>query len=196
MLLDGHRARLARSAAEFDFAHDDAAFCAALARAVGARQKSGLRVRAVLWRDGRFETSTAPLVPVARFTFWRVAMAARRLHTAMPKLLHKTTRRAFYEDELAHAAKLCNADEVIFRNERQELCEGARCNLFLRRDGVLLTPPLACGLLPGVLRASLLASGEAREAVLLQDDLANGELFMGNSVRGLVAAQLIVTPEN
>lgn len=148
-------------------------------------------MRAVLWRDGRVETTLSPLVPLAESTVWRVAIAARRLHSAMPKLLHKTTQRAFYEDELAHATKTWGADEVIFRNERLELCEGARSNVFLRRDGVLLTPPLSCGLLPGVLRASLLASGQAEEAVLMQDDLAKGTIFMGNSVRGLVAAQMI-----
>ena len=77
------------------------------------------------------------------------------------------------------------------QNERFELCEGARTNIFLRRDGMLLTPALACGLLPGVLRASLLASGEAREAVLTRDDLREGDLYMGNSVRGLVAARMV-----
>ena len=122
---------------------------------------------------------------------WSVAFAARKFHSAMPLLRHKTTRRALYEDELAYARQERGADEVIFLNERAELCEGSRSNIFLRRDGVLLTPPLACGLLPGVLRASLIASGEAREAVLTRADLAQGELFMGNSVRGLVAARLV-----
>ena len=82
---------------------------------------------------------------------------------------------------------------MIFLNERFELCEGARTNLFLRRGATLLTPALTCGLLPGVLRASLLASGAAREAVLTRDDLAQGEVLMGNSVRGLVPARLIAT---
>jgi branched-subunit amino acid aminotransferase/4-amino-4-deoxychorismate lyase len=82
------------------------------------------------------------------------------------------------------------ADEVIFLNERDELCEGARTNLFVPREGLLLTPPLSSGLLPGVLRASLLAEGRARESLLLLADLDAG-FFLGNSLRGLLPARLV-----
>jgi branched-subunit amino acid aminotransferase/4-amino-4-deoxychorismate lyase len=81
------------------------------------------------------------------------------------------------------------ADEAIFLNERDELCEGARTNLFVPRGGLLLTPPLSSGLLPGVLRASLLADGRARESLLRLPDLDAG-FFLGNSLRGLLPAQL------
>ncbi|HEY8214763.1 MAG TPA: aminotransferase class IV, partial [Methylocystis sp.] len=98
-----------------------------------------------------------------------------------------------YERELIEAKLRCDADEVLFLNERDEICEGARANVFLARDGALLTPPLACGLLPGTLRAHLLASGEAKEQVLRLDDFLDGaEFYLGNSVRGLVRATLIV----
>ena len=56
---------------------------------------------------------------------------------------------------------------------------------------MLLTPPLACGLLPGVLRARLLREGRAREAVLRPADLAARRLFVGNSLRGLIPARLV-----
>jgi 4-amino-4-deoxychorismate lyase len=55
--------------------------------------------------------------------------------------------------------------------------------------GVLLTPPVSCGLLPGVLRGELLESGEAREAVLTEGDLRRAKaVFAGNSLRGLIRA--------
>ena len=193
-LFAGHMERLARSAAELDFALDAESAKAALDEAVSQAPGANLRVRLVLWRGGALDATTTPLTPLAPGAQWRVAFAERRFHSAMPNLRHKTTRRALYEDELAHAVATFNVDEVIFLNERFELCEGARTTLFLRRDGALLTPPLHCGLLPGVLRASLLASGEAREAVLTRDDLASGQVLMGNSVRGLVPAQLIGGP--
>ena len=183
--------RLARSSAELGFALDAESAKAALDSAVTGRSEPALRVRLVLWRNGRIEVSAEPLAPIAPDTVWGLAFAERRLHSAMPNLRHKTTRRALYEDELAHAAAAVGAAEVIFLNERFELCEGARTNLFLRRGATLLTPALSCGLLPGVLRASLLASGAAREAVLMRDDLARGDVLMGNSVRGLVPARLI-----
>ena len=56
-------------------------------------------------------------------------------------------------------------------------------------DGVLMTPPADLGLLPGVLRRSLIEAGEAREAALRIEDLENGFL-LGNALRGLFKAQL------
>ena len=98
-------------------------------------------------------------------------------------LRHKTSWRDLYENEV----KRLGTDEVIFCNQRGELTEGARSNIFIMRDGVLLTPPLDTGVLDGRLRAELIAQGLAREAVLTPDDLA-GEVWFGNSLRGLIPA--------
>tara|TARA_B100002051_G_C16686755_1_gene613062 strand:+ start:1045 stop:1359 length:315 start_codon:yes stop_codon:yes gene_type:complete len=100
----------------------------------------------------------------------------------------KTTARAPYD--AARAALPEGVDEAILLNERGELCEGTITNLFLKRDGTYLTPPCASGLLPGILREEMLETGAAREAVLQPEDLAQGEVFMGNSLRGLIPAQL------
>ena len=48
------------------------------------------------------------------------------------------------------------ADEVLFGNTRDELCEGAWANVFVYHDGLYLTPPLSSGCLPGVTRAVVL----------------------------------------
>jgi 4-amino-4-deoxychorismate lyase len=146
-----------------------------------------LRVRLVLSRDGAIEVSKTPIDAVPPEAVWRVALAERRFDSADPLLRHKTTRRALYEEELARAVQRHGADEVLFLNERDELCESARCNLFVPGDGVLLTPPLSCGLLAGTLRAALLAQGRAREAVLRIPDLPR-DFYLGNSVRGLARA--------
>jgi para-aminobenzoate synthetase/4-amino-4-deoxychorismate lyase len=53
----------------------------------------------------------------------------------------------------------------------------------------LLTPPLKLGLLPGVLRRSLIEQGRAREAELTIADLEGG-FRLGNAVRGLWRAEL------
>jgi para-aminobenzoate synthetase/4-amino-4-deoxychorismate lyase len=76
---------------------------------------------------------------------------------------------------------------VLFLNERSELTEGAISSLFVRIGGQLLTPPLACGVLPGVLRQHILATDStAQERVLLPSDLYTADaVFLGNSVRGL-----------
>ena len=81
---------------------------------------------------------------------------------------------------------------MLFLNDRGELTEGSRTNLFVERGGRLLTPPVSCGLLNGTLRQELLDTrpGEVVEAVLRPEDLASAErIYLGNSVRGLVAAR-------
>ena len=79
---------------------------------------------------------------------------------------------------------------MAFLNERGEVSEGTITNVFLDLGGDLLTPPATCGLLPGVLRAELLASRICREAVLAPADLARGRLFVGNALRGWIPARL------
>ncbi len=191
-LYDEHLTRLRASARALDFSFDEAAFARALEEAVSAPQAERLRVRSVLNSDGHIETSVVAIDPVADGVVWRVALAHRRFASSDPLLRHKTTRRELYEGELAEAVARCGADEVLFLNERDEVCEGARTNVFLARDGMLLTPPVESGLLPGTLRAHLLASGRARESVLRLSDFAGAEFYMGNSVRGLVRASRVV----
>ena len=77
---------------------------------------------------------------------------------------------------------------MLFERDGQ-LTEGSFTSLFVERDGMLLTPPLGLGLLPGVLRGELIDTGRAVEAVLTRADLAGGFLI-GNALRGLIPAML------
>src|SRR5579871_725932 len=113
-------------------------------------------------------------------------ISTERTHSTDVFLRHKTTHRDLYEHELAKArAEGC--DEVLFLNERNELTEGAISNLFLQREGKLLTPPLASGVLPGIYRRNLLETDPtAHEQTLTLADLDTAEaIFLCNSVRGL-----------
>ena len=74
---------------------------------------------------------------------------------------------------------------------RIDLTEGSFTSLFVDRDGVLVTPPLARGLLPGVLRGELITSGRAIEGDLTPADLRGG-FFIGNALRGLIPAIVAV----
>ena len=120
-----------------------------------------MRVRLTLDAAGPAVTAVPlpPNPPVFRF-----AIAPERLDSQSLWLVHKTTNRAFYDEprQRAHAAH--GVDEVLFRNERGELTEGSITNLFVERDGMLLTPPLSSGLLPGTLRAELIAHRQGSRA--------------------------------
>jgi branched-subunit amino acid aminotransferase/4-amino-4-deoxychorismate lyase len=172
---------LERSAKTFGLAFDAALARAALKEAV--RGKSGrLRVRLVLNETGDHQAEAIALAPNP--PHWSYAVSVERVVSSDVLLCHKTSWRDLYEREAARHP----GDEVIFRNERGELTEGARSNIFVKRKDKLLTPPLCCGLLPGILRGELLESGRCEEAILTESDLA-GEVLLGNSLRGLIAAR-------
>ena len=107
----------------------------------------------------------------------------------MGRLRHKTSDRGFYNSGLA-IGKQAGAQEVLFLRDDGLVTEGSFTSLFVERDGMLLTPPAALGLLPGVLRRSLIEQGRAVEADLTLDDLADGFLI-GNALRGLMPARLL-----
>lgn len=105
------------------------------------------------------------------------------------RLRNKTTDRHFYEDAL-RAAKAAGAQEALLLRDDGRLTEGSFTNIFVPRGDVLITPPAALGLLPGVLRRSLLDSGRAVEGDVTMDDLEHG-FFIGNALRGLIPAKLL-----
>ena len=187
-LLDRHLDRLIASAAYFNLtvAREDA-----LTYLTGHALDwtEPMRVRLTLSADG-LDLSAVPLPPTpAKFRF---AIAAEVLDSTSVWLAHKTTNRAFYDAPRQHAHDAFGLDELVFTNENGALTEGSFTTLFVERDGRLLTPPLCAGLLPGTLRAELLATGKAEERVLGLADLRNADaIWLGNSVRGLVRAEWV-----
>jgi para-aminobenzoate synthetase/4-amino-4-deoxychorismate lyase len=181
--LDLHLARLERSARTFDFAFDGAALRDALRAALVNAEPC--RVRLVLSSSGDATITTSAL-PAFDTNGARVSVAPLPVDPQDFRLRHKTTLRDFYDGARAAAG----ANEVIFIDPDGFVTEGSFTNVFVERGGVLLTPPASRGLLPGVLRAELLANARAREADLRLADLQGGFL-LGNSLRGLVEARLV-----
>ncbi|MFZ1991282.1 MAG: aminodeoxychorismate synthase component I [Alphaproteobacteria bacterium] len=186
--LDYHLRRLTDSAVYFGMPLDSArAQRTLLERA--ADYTVPMRVRLTLNEFGVIEISEVPLGADPRH--WRYTVSEHRIRSDDPYRAHKTTRRALYDQEYARLSKQ-GCDEVLFLNERGELAEGSRSNVFIEHDGKLLTPPVSSGALPGTLRAELLASGQAKEAVLVPEDLDEaGAVYFGNSVRGLKRAEMV-----
>jgi len=192
-LLARHLERLQRSAHALGFACDRPAIEAALLALAADPQLAVApvwRVRLTLAHHGRFALSHAPLMPPPATQLIAV-VADERLDPDHYLLRHKTSARARYERALAALAGRPEVFDTLFLNRRGEVCEGARSNVFVERDGVLLTPPARCGLLPGVLRAELLTSGRAVESVLtLPDLLAAPRVYLGNALRGLLPVRI------
>ncbi|WP_347302321.1 aminodeoxychorismate synthase component I [Croceibacterium sp. TMG7-5b_MA50] len=186
-LLGLHLDRLERSAAALGFACDREAIAAAVEHAA-AHLAAPARLRLVLARSGALAVTSAPLpsplgepVPVLALPLpvdpgdWR--------------LRHKTSDRGFYADALT-VAREAGAQEAVLVRPDGFVTEGSFTSIFVERDGRLLTPPLAHGLLPGIARRALLEEGRATEGALTLDDLAGGFL-LGNALRGLVPARLL-----
>jgi len=115
------------------------------------------------------------------------------IESADALLLRKTTRRAEF-DRAWHEAEAQGGFDMLFFNERGELTEGGRSNVFVKLDGKWFTPPLSSGVLPGVMRGVLLEDEAfgAQERVLTRDDVLNAEaLMLTNALRGAVPARLI-----
>lgn len=180
---DRHLARMERSAARLGFAFDRkrAGWLMAVISGEGT-----LRVRMVLNPSGAFSVSTTPFAPETRT--WQLTISDRPVQSGDPWLGIKTTNRPLYDRTRAKLPE--GVDEVLFVNERGELAEGTITNIFVPSGDILLTPPLASGCLPGVLREELLSTGQAREAVLRPADLRGRPFFVGNSLRDLVPALL------
>jgi 4-amino-4-deoxychorismate lyase len=139
------------------------------------------RLRLTWDRDGALDWSVAALPPMK--DEWRIGLAAERLRSDDPWLQVKSTRRGAYDR--ARASLAPGLDEVLFLNERGEVCDGTITTVFFDRGQGMRTPPLACGLLPGVLRAELACP----EEVLRAEDLPGVRLWVGNALRGLIPAR-------
>ena len=171
-----HLSRLNASATRLGWTCDLAAVRAALMD-LGT---SPCRVRLTLDLTGTPHIETAALPPAK--PLWHLAPAAETLSSTDPWLRLKTTRRPAYDR--ARAALPPGIDEVIFCNEMGQVCDGSITTLFFDRGYGMRTPPLACGLLPGVLRAEMAVP----EEILLAADLTQVRLWVGNALRGLIPA--------
>jgi para-aminobenzoate synthetase/4-amino-4-deoxychorismate lyase len=189
--LDLHLARLVGSAKALGFRFDRADAEARLeALAATFHPDNDHRVRLELRRDGTLDIIAPPLAVEPDRPVMTI-IASLRADAGDPFLRHKTTRRQLYEAAFAEAVA-SGADEAILVNRSGFVTEATRSNIFVERDGLLLTPPLADGLLPGILRQHLLETGDAIEQQLTPEDLATASRwFLGNSLRGLRPGRLM-----
>ena len=212
--LDRHLARLAASAAELGFVFEESALREQIDERCAHLSAGGEhRFRLALSKEGRVVIVTAPLVPVvtlggraqgdeAEGSFVGVLLAPEHGFAPMRSndwlLRHKTTRRAEY-DRGWREAEAHGAFDTLFFNERGELTEGGRSNVFVKLEGRWWTPPLSAGVLPGVMRAVLLddrAFGAAERELTLRELHAAEALLICNALRGALPARIVPVQQN
>jgi len=200
---DRHMSRLIRSAAYYDIPVSDSAVNDALqAASIKGAREGVARLRLTLQQDGTLAIEmtaydeTDYLCPAtfdpntAYMPVGEVLISSERVDSESTHLFHKSSNRTLYDHALASALEAGCLDH-LFLNEHGLLTEGAISNIFLLRDGEIVTPPLADGLLPGVFRDEMLNSDlPVRECSVTVQDLKHGQLFIGNALRGLRRVKL------
>lgn len=188
ILLDRHLKRLRESARYFGF-NIDLQYIQEVLQKRGASLKGPHKVRLLLSRNGMFSITDEAIPPASGNGTANIAYADKAVHSSDPFLYHKTENRGSYSFELA---KRPDCADVVFVNERGEVTEGANNNIVALLNGELVTPPVACGLLPGTFREELLESGTIMERVMTRDELERAEeIYLINSVRRWRKVRLI-----
>jgi para-aminobenzoate synthetase/4-amino-4-deoxychorismate lyase len=191
---DLHLARMAQSARWFGMPFDVARVGAALDEACAAFPTAErYRLRLALGQDGQFTLQSAPLAALNEPVGLLVSADPNDATEADALFArHKTSIRTRY-DAAWRAAEQQGGFDTLFFNRRGELAEGGRSNVFVRIDGRWLTPPLSCGVLPGIMRAVLLdaPAWNAREAIITRAMLEDADdLMVCNALRGPLRAYL------
>jgi len=182
-----HLERLAGAAAHFGYAWDAAQVEQCLHELAQAHPQGLWRVRLLLDAQGRpraeaFAMDASPAQV-------RLQLADRPLLDAHGEFVRfKTTHRAHYD---AFTPTAPGVFDTVLWNTEGEITECARGNVAMQLDGRWVTPPLVCGLLPGVGRLLALREGRLVEAVVRVDDVprVQGWAFL-NSLRGWIAAEM------
>jgi 4-amino-4-deoxychorismate lyase len=187
--LDQHLRRLNRSADALGFLPAPSDLLKQLESATTGAD-GPLRVRLEMSFRGKVTIAATPFIPLGEETVWRLAIAQTRMDSSDPMYRHKTSRRELYEAARAEFPS-DEIDEVLLLNERGEISEGTITNLFVEEtEGLFATPAISSGLLAGILRGDMIRTGRAKSAVLKPSDLSSRKICVGNSLRGLIRAEL------
>ncbi len=184
-LLPMHLERLESSASYFNFAFDERAILAQLQELSNSfvADKS-YRVRLLLNSNGKMKIESSEFRSGPSTGY--VMLSSECTSSTDVFIRHKTTRREIYDRQYVEA-RAAGFDEIIFQNEKGEVTEGAISNIFIRQAGNFRTPPLSCGVLPGIFRRFLLETcATAKEGIVTVEDLRTADVvFLCNSIRGI-----------
>ena len=187
MRLEAHLERLRESARFFGFKYNESEVRQTVLCAAAAASNARYRIRLTLSGNGDTAAQIHPLPAVpTRLSF---VIAAERTDSTDPLLRHKTTARKLYDDLLDRLKSRPAVFDALFFNEKGELTEGARTNVFVVKDSVWFTPRIESGVLNGVMRKEVLSTRLVREQTLYYEHLMNADaVYLSNSLRGLVRA--------
>ena len=197
--LGAHLARL-RDSAEFlrlPFGHSDEEIESAIAELLRRNDCPDAYVRVTVTRGTgakglRLDGDVTPTVLIQARTLQeyppelyrhgvRLIVSKLSQNSGSPLPRHKTLSYLLYLLARQEAVD-ASAHGAILLNEKGQVTEEAAANLFLVRGGEIVTPPVHCGLLPGITRAAVVELAGAHGIPLHERSAAAGELFESDEV--------------
>jgi para-aminobenzoate synthetase/4-amino-4-deoxychorismate lyase len=189
--LGEHLERLQRAAVHFNYPFDVLAVRCYLYTFAAAHPQGAWRVRLLLNASGQPRAEAFALQATAEPV--RLQLATRPFTEAHSEFVrHKTTRRAHYAAFAPSPSDAPGIFDTVLWNEAGEITESTFGNIAALLDGQWVTPPLHCGLLPGIGRTIALREGRVQEVVVRLEDLprVQGWAFI-NSLRGWLGARML-----
>ena len=119
-----------------------------------------------------------------------LAVSKKTIDSGLIFQYHKTSYRGLYDIDYQKAVTSGHYD-IVFLNEKNQISECARNNIFIRKNGHLLTPPLSSGILNGIYRQHMFNNHKVIEKNLYLEDLYECEqIILTNDVRGKTIVKL------
>ena len=193
---DDHLERLEKSATYFSFSYDQKYINEQLERHIEyikSNDVESFKIRVLLSKRGNISVTSEVVSLIDYDELPVVVLSKNNIDSQDTIYFHKTSLREFFVSEFIKYHAETGCFDVLFVNEKGELTEGSFTNLIIEKDGVYYTPPVACGLLPGIFRQQFLKdkSIKTQEVILRPEDLITADqVYLCNSVRGLIPVQI------
>ena len=190
-LLKYHIQRLRESAQYFDFKFDADDFMLHLKKnAEKLDKEKKYKVRILVDKSGNFSIENV-LLDLNNSKTGYAALSGIKMDSGNKFLYHKTTLRDIY-DKMYKKGREKGYIDLIFTNEKGEVTEGCISNIFIKRNGKFITPPVECGLLNGIMRQYIIKKAKnVIQDIITLDELKNaGNIYLCNSVRGITKIKL------
>jgi len=190
-LLENHMRRLRQSAKFFNFSLNKKIILEDLNNLTKTlNPKHHYKIRLLLSANSDITLDSSVLLKSKLIPNQKIALSKKKTQSSNIFLYHKTTNRILYNYEYMKYSKLGFFD-VIFCNEKNQITEGSISNIFIKKNGIYYTPPIKCGMLPGIFRQNFIQKNKVKEKILFLADLKTAEtIYCTNAIRGMIKVKL------
>ncbi len=198
--LKEHIDRLLFSAGTLNYRYDKSELMSIVRDTLNSVGRNSLyRLRLSLNAEGTLKVDINEMseLPLVNKVFWAEDLIGdyKPINPNSEWVKHKTTNRRIYDLVWKSAAEKGGFDGLLI-NQNGYIVEGGRSSIFIKPQNseVWLTPPLSAGLLPGIMRASILNDKSQwaveEKNITKQDVIDAKKIVLTNSLRGVISVAL------